>query len=732
MGGTITSALRTAQSGLLANQSALDAVANNIANVSTDGYSRKKVNMEAIVVNGQGAGVQVAELTRAIDEGLLKSLRQENGTYEQYNSQSSYYDRLQDLFGSPEENTSLSHNIAALGEAMQSLALSPNESIDQSELIHRASDLLVKLQDMSTTIQELRQQTDVQIADTVTEINAIAQTLGNLNDEIVANSSSGHDVSDLRDQRDQKLDELSSLIDIRYFYRSDGDVVVFTSAGRTLVDNVPATLTHDAASSLTPTSTHAEGDIGGIYVGTAIAGNDITNDITDGRMKGLVDLRDSVMPNLQSQMDELAAELRDSINQVHNRGTTFPGFQSMSGTRNFILPSAQTIQLDPNGTGAVSISLYDNNGDQSATTDLNTIMTDAGLSDRGSSNDWTINDVATQLQTWLQANGTSGATVSAVSGKLEISLNSTSLNLAFRDQTTSTAGSAQSDATIVFDANGDSVADETVSDFSNFFGLNDFLVDNLADNVHESNVITSNFASAAAATLSIRDASGVLGTTVSIDAGDGLSDIATKINLAATGSTATVIPDGSGYRLRISHDSGASMTVTQASGETLLTTLGMHIADVRVSSTMDVRTDIKLTPGKISTGTVQWDVNRGASGEYMLSVGDDTTAEAMANIFTTVNTFETSGGIGGTDMTFENYGASIISLNASLAGTTESNKDYQESLRDSLELKSDSVRGVNLDEEMSNLIVFEQSYSAAARIITVIQNMFDALDRAVS
>lgn len=735
MGGTITSALRTAQSGLLANQAALDAVANNIANVSTDGYSRKIVNMESVVVSGTGTGVRLAELTRTIDEGLLKSLRSENGAFEQYNSQSSYYDRMQELFGSPEQNTSLSHIISAFGEAMQSLALNPNVTIDQSELVRQADALMTKFHDMVVSIQELRQQADAGISDTVAEINKLSLNLGDLNDKIVKNSSSGLDVSDLRDTRDQGIDELSKLIDIRYFYRSDGDVVVFSSSGRTLVDNVPATLSHTAASSLTPTSTHAEGDINGIYVGTAIAGNDITNDIRSGRLKGLIDIRDDILPNLQSQIDEMAAELRDNINIIHNRGTTFPGLQTMSGSRSFIAPATQTIKLDPTGNAAdVAIVLFDSNGDQSATTTLNTIMQSStygnALSSRGASNDWTINEIATSLQSWLIANGAATATVSATSGKMEISLNSTSVNLAFRDQSATASGSTAGDVEIAFDANGDNVIDETVSGFSNFFGLNDFFVDGLADNVYESNVINSSF-TASDATLSIRSATGLIGTTVSILAGDNLTDIATKINLAAVGVTATVVPDGSGNRLRISHDSGSNITVTQASSNTLLTTLGMHIADVRVSATLSVRADIKSTPAKISTGAVQWDSTRGPSGQYLTSTSDDTTALAMAKAMTSTNAFDTSGGIGGTDMTFEKYGAAILSLNATLANENEVRRDYQESLSATLQLKSDSVRGVNLDEEMSNLIIFEQSYTAAARLISVIQNMFDALERAV-
>ena len=104
MGGTITGALRTAQSGLLTNQSALEAVANNIANVNTEGYSRKDIKMEQRVVSGNGAGVQLAEVRRVIDEGLLKNLRSESGTYEMFASQGIFFERMQEMFGAPGDN----------------------------------------------------------------------------------------------------------------------------------------------------------------------------------------------------------------------------------------------------------------------------------------------------------------------------------------------------------------------------------------------------------------------------------------------------------------------------------------------------------------------------------------------------------------------------------------------------------------------------------------------------
>ena len=157
----------------------------------------------------------------------------------------------------------------------------------------------------------------------------------------------------------------------------------------------------------------------------------------------------------------------------------------------------------------------------------------------------------------------------------------------------------------------------------------------------------------------------------------------------------------------------------------------MHLADVRVSGTMTVRSDISVAPSKVSTAAVQWDANRGASGEYLLSIGDDTTANELASLFRSTNQFDTSGGIASLNTSFENYASAIIAKNSNLAADNEADTGFQETLRDSLQLKSDSVRGVNLDEEMANLILFEQAYSAAARIISVIQSMFDALERVI-
>lgn len=732
----ITQALRNAQSGLLVNQQSLNTVANNISNVNTVGYSKKVVNFENVSVAGTPAGVAISDVTRQIDEGLIKSLRIESSELQTVAAKEDYYARLQDLFGAPGDNTSVSHLIQELAEASELLALAPDKSLESSEFVRRAADVTNLLQQMSETIQELRLQTDSEITASVDEMNSITAQIDQLNDDIISNGTVGRDVTDLRDQRDLQIDRLAELVDIRYFYRSDGDAVIFTSGGQTLVDTVPPVLSHSAASAMTPTSTHAEGNIDGIYAGAKIIGNDITNDIRDGTLKALIDLRDGILPNLQSQIDELAVEMRDSINEIHNQGVAFPGAQTMSGSRIFIDPSAQSIQLDEaNNSDDVTIALFDSNGNQTAATTLKTLLQSAsyGSGAQAANTASSITEVSGTIEDWLQENASSNATVAIdASGKMQINLNTTSFNLAIIDQSATSGDSTVEPASISFDSNGDGVTDETVSGFSNFFGLNDFFVDNMAENLYESDVLESSFRTTAA-TLSFRDSTGLIGgSTYSVAAGTSLTELVTDINTNIEGVTASVVPDGSGYRLRFAHDDGASMTVTQSSGDSLLTTINMHVADVGVTQNLQVRPDIISTPSLVSTGQAKWDASRGANGEYFMSVGDDTIAQALAADFSGKNSFDKSGGLPDVQSTFAEYAAGIIADNASLAEVNKRETESQRSLKESLQYKSDSMRGVNIDEEMADLIVFEQAFAAAARVISVIQEMIKTLEQAVS
>jgi flagellar hook-associated protein 1 FlgK len=733
MAGNITLALRTAQSGLLTSQSALDSVANNIANVNTPGYSRKIVNTEQRVVDGSGAGTQLSAITRNIDEGLLKSLRDALTDFNQTDVSVPYYERIQELFGKPGDNTSIAHTVESLTQSIESLAVSPDRTLEQKEMVRWANETALQMQTMSQTVQDLRLQADRDINTSADRVEVLLGEIEDLNNKIIRNETVARDVTDLKDKRDNALTELSGLLDIVYFTRNQGDVVVFTRGGSALVDSAANTFSHTAATALTAITTYQEGHIEGLYAGNEVAANDISLKLQGGKLKGLVDLRDNVLPDLQAQIDELASKLRDYINEIHNRGAPFPGHTSVEGTRTFVDPANQTITLG--GTEDVRVVLFDGNGDQVAAGSLrNDILGGATT---------TINNLATQLQTWIQANGGSGSAAVTVNadGKLQIDLNTSDLYLTFRDETATASGSTASDVTINFDADADGTVDRQVSGFSNFFGLNDFFVTDLEPTRFDSAVKQSSFTwlPTGAVTLNFLDSTGA---TDSVTFAGGtrytLQDIADAINDTATGisfATATVIPDGSGYRLRITHDDSLAMAVVDDQGvgatDSLTEALGLEVSDARAARFIHVRSDIVAEPSSVARGIAQWDSAIGAAGEYYMSAGDNTVAQAMAEMMTSRSSFESAGGQPTFQATFADYAGAIVADAASEAETNNTRWESQKALTDSLQLKSDNVKGVNLDEEMSNLVLYQQAYSASARVVAVIREMFDALDRAV-
>ncbi|MFC1674117.1 flagellar hook-associated protein FlgK [Pseudomonadota bacterium] len=740
MSGSLTLALRTAQSGLLSNQQALDSVSNNIANVNSPGYSRKVVNMEQRVVAGAGAGVQVSSVVRKVDEGLMKSLRLELSSLNQLDAKDPYLQRVQELFGKPSDNTSLSHSVTEFLNAIETLAVNPANTMEQSEVMRQGKDVTDMLQRMSGMVQELRLQTDADIAAATERVGELLTSVHTLNNKLIANTAINVDVTDLEDQRDQALDELSTLVDIRYYHRADGDVVVFTEGGRTLVDNTAAAMTHLQASAVSATTNHSEGDLNGIYVGAVAEANDITNEIRNGKLKGLVDLRDTVLTNMQGQLDEFSGKLRDVMNSVHNAGAPYPGFQTMSGTRNFIDTDTQTMKLE--GTSDVTIALMDINGHQTAVTTLDTIMTSAlyGTGAQTSHDNWTIDEVAASVEDWMQANGLIGASVSisnTTDGKMSIDLNSTTAYVMFRDESATASGSTAQDATITFDSNGTATAGgtETHSGFANFFGLNDFFVDDLPDNIHDSQVLASTYTLGTSTTLSFHNANSGVGATiggasVNLTAGMTLDQIVTTINATTdVGVTASKVADGAGFRLRLSENNGVDMVVT--ANNTFNTDIGLQSANVRTAGQIKVRDDIVSLPANISRGALQWDAAKGAAGEYLMSASDDSNLQALVTRLNQSTQFNTAGGLSAMNVSFISYSTSIISDSASLTNTNNVDLEYQSSLTSSLQAKSDNFRGVNLDEEMTNLMLYEQAYGAAARIVSTVQKMFDALEQVV-
>ena len=306
---SLNAILIAANSGLRASQVGLDVVSRNVANASTPGYTRKTVPLENRVVGGEGQGVFTGEIERSVNVGLMREVRRGMSIGEALRAKEDFLGRLELAFGAPGDETSISSQVARLGDAFRALSAQPDSATSQQTVLSRADALARSANALSDTIQNLRLEADQTIGTAVDGINTMLGQIDELNRQIVQATGLQQTSADLEDKRDGLLDKLSKELDINYFQRDNGEVWILTGAGRFLLDSSPHTLSFNGVSAINPSMTYA----GGTLAGVQLDGVDITTELSGGRLKGLLDVRDDVMADAQTQLDELTARIAQNF-----------------------------------------------------------------------------------------------------------------------------------------------------------------------------------------------------------------------------------------------------------------------------------------------------------------------------------------------------------------------------------------------------------------------------------
>ncbi|MBL8643097.1 MAG: hypothetical protein JNK21_04120, partial [Rhodospirillaceae bacterium] len=432
-------------------------------------------------------------------------------------------------------------------------------------------------------------------------------------------------------------------------------------------------------------------------------------------------------------LDELSRNLLEEINLVHNRGTAFPQMTTnMTGTRTFLSSSTQTLTFSGAETKVV---IYDANGAERFSS---RVLDTAGIN---FTNGGSVDTLAQQMQTWLQSLDTqlSNATVSVnANGRFEIQLGTEAYGIAFRDEETAVKGSTQKDTSVAIDLDSDGTADQTYSGFSNFFGLNDYFVTEQKLSTWDSDFKPANYKLGiqTAQTLQFADTTdptGIAGGSITVNPNDTLQQIADKINQNTTllnRVRADVIPEGNGFKLRIQHQLGNHLVVTQAAGgnNDAIIALGLDQSEVGFATKLKVNSTLTANPSAISRGRVQFDE---ITGRYLLSPGDNEVALQMSNMLSSQVSFKQAGSLSSSNVTFGEYSATIVSYSSTMASGTATDLQFQTDLKTALELKHSEISGVNLDEEMSQLLVFQQTYAASAKVISTTQQLFEILNNII-
>ena len=437
----LTQALATSLSGLTATQTNLSIVAGNVANAQTPGYIAQSAVQVATASGDSGDSVRIASINRILDQFVQQQLRSESSGGAYADLKAGFYQQLQLIYGQPGSGTSLDSAFNGFTTAIQALSTSPSSSAAQSQTIGAAQALVQQLNNATDSIQTLRSQADQGIAGDVQQANNALQQIANINQQLAGNSAPDSTTALLENQRDQYIDQLAKLMDIRVVQGGDNQVSVFTGSGAQLVGRQAAQLNFDPAGTVTATEQwNADPTKSGLGTITLVSpgGGSVdliaSGGIRSGEIAGYLTMRDSVLVQAQAQIDEIAAQLSKALSDTTTAGTAVTvGSQSGFDADIASLSNGNTIQVaytdGSNIQHNITIVRVDDPSalplSNSATTDPNDTVIGVDFSGGPAS-------VAAQLNTALGASGLqfsnpSGTTLEVLdSGPSTITVNSVS------------------------------------------------------------------------------------------------------------------------------------------------------------------------------------------------------------------------------------------------------------------------------------------------------------------
>ena len=625
---TLTSTLQTALSGLNAAQRALGVTANNVANVNTEGFSRKQANQSTRLVEGVGFGVDSAETTRTVDEFLSVEIRKQLGVLGRTDALSTILEQAQArIIGAPGEgDLGFANKFTDLLASIEAAAATPENTAARSSAIGRIEDLIQEIGRAADSVQQLRSDIDRQVELTIDSINADIQTLTRLNEQFAR----ALPTPELLDQRDQVLRDLSEKIDISVFRQDNLAVAVYTSTGAALLEYGPKTLVYTPAAGvgedtvfdaieiyderqLDPsTGSPLAGETGVELVSSGIrmeltpelqadavpdADQLIVSPMTTGKLQGLLEARDRAMPQLADQLDEIATMLRFNANKAHNDAVPHPLPTELIGSRAG-LDDFDAAAAAGDATGEAYLAVVDASG---------AVVADITI-------DLSLYATADALAADLDASLTGfGDAVITADDRMEITLGNDPGGAPYR-----LAISEGTSAITYTDVNG--------RDWT--YGLNHYL---------------------------------------------GMNDLVTLEGTRAT-------------EMALRPDIAAD-----------------HSLLSRVA--LDRSTGVSLVGGAGD--------NRGLQG-----LATDLRAE-----FTTID----RGTLSGRPVTISDYISDVIGSQAAAAAEADNRAAADRALADELLQRHGSISGVNLDEELSKLIVYQRAYVVSARVMTVTDELFEEL-----
>jgi flagellar hook-associated protein 1 len=327
MGG-LASGLNIALQSLLTQQTAIETTSNNIANVNTPGYSRQRAELsetDPVTIGSLtlGTGVEVGKISSLRDAILDSRVNQETQQQGKLDAYLSNAQQVQTLFNET-NGTGLQAPLTAFFNSLSELASNPSDANVRQSVLTAAQNLSSAFNQSSASLRSTQGGIDRSVVQTVSQINTLTSQIAVVNAQVSGAVSSGQNAGPSIDQRNQLINQLSSLVDVSTIDAGNGSLTLTTSSGAPLVAGGQSFQLTTQINSTGLQSIFSQG-------------TDITASITSGQLAGELQIRDQLIPSTLSSLDSLAANLANAVNSQNQAGFDLNG---VAGGNIFVPPTS--------------------------------------------------------------------------------------------------------------------------------------------------------------------------------------------------------------------------------------------------------------------------------------------------------------------------------------------------------------------------------------------------------
>ena len=295
-------------------------------------------------VGPMGNGVSGDSIERFYDRYLGSLISNESQGLGKWEAQKDAVEMLEVIFNES-DGSGLSQAMSKFWDAWQSLTNNPSGATERQILVSASQVLANSFNKLDRDLNQSLQSLDLTVQGTVADINRLSGQLADLNAKIISSEAGSLSANDYRDQRELVIKELAALIDINTFEDANGAVSVLVANGRPLVSSVQTWQLS--------TEVNASGLQDVVWVDDSGSTTNITNDISNGKLKGLLDVRDVIITDYLMRLDTLAGTLRTDLNLLHQGGFDLNG---IAGEEFFVgTGTAADLEVNPNIVGDLDL-----------------------------------------------------------------------------------------------------------------------------------------------------------------------------------------------------------------------------------------------------------------------------------------------------------------------------------------------------------------------------------------